>query len=152
MNTIAELVRARAGDDRVGLRFEDSSWTYSELLSLCAQRAEWLLSHRQADAPFHVGVLLDNVPEFWMLLGAAALSGATLVGINPTRRGAELARDVQHTDCALLVTEPAHLDLLEGAGDMVPRDALFVIDTPAWDDALGPFVGAALPPDEVTPR
>ena len=68
-----------------------------------------------ADAPFHVGVLLDNVPEFWMLLGAAALSGATLVGINPTRRGAELARDVQHTDCALLITEPGHLDLLEGA-------------------------------------
>src|SRR6202008_1451070 len=79
--------------------------------------------------PFHVGVLLDNVPEFWMLLGAAALCGATIVGINPTRRGAELARDVRHTDCAFLITETGHLDLLEGAGDLSPADALFVIET-----------------------
>ena len=122
MNTIADLVRARAGDDRVGLRFEDSSWTYAELVDACAERAPFLLAHKPADAPFHVGVLLDNVPEFWILLGAAALSGATLVGINPTRRGAELARDLQHTDCALLITESSHLDLLEGAGEVVPRD------------------------------
>ena len=58
-------------------------------------RSSWRTS--PSDAPFHVGVLLDNVPEFWMLLGAAALSGATLVGINPTRRGAELgARPAPH--------------------------------------------------------
>src|SRR6476646_7649252 len=132
MNTIAEIVRARAGDERVGLRFEDQAWTYAELLDLCAQRAAFLLAHKPADAPFHVGVLLDNVPEFWMLLGATALSGATLVGINPTRRGAELARDVQHTDCALLITEPGHLDLLEGAGQVVPDDSLLIIGTPEW--------------------
>ena len=151
MNTIAELVRARAGDPRVGLRFEDSSWTYAELLDCCAERAAFLLARRPAGRPFHVGVLLDNVPEFWMLLGAAALSGATLVGINPTRRGAELARDVQHTDCALLITESAHLDLLEGAGEVVPPDSLFVVDTPGWDTALAPHAGAALPDVEIGP-
>ena len=151
MNTIAELVRAHAGDDRVGLRFEDSSWTYAELLDLCAQRAAWLLARRPVDAPFHVGVLLDNVPEFWLLLGAAALSGATLVGINPTRRGAELARDVQHTDCALLVTESAHLELLEGAGEVVPAGSLFVADSPDWEAALAPHAGAPLPDVEVHP-
>jgi fatty-acyl-CoA synthase len=151
MNTIAELVRARAGDPRVGLRFEDSSWTYAELLDRCAERAAFLLAHRPEDRPFHVGVLLDNVPEFWMLLGAAALSGATLVGINPTRRGAELARDVQHTDCALLITESAHLDLLEGAGEVVPPDSLFVVDTPDWASALAPHTGAGLPDVEVGP-
>ena len=102
----------------------------------CARSAPRSCSRDEpADGPFHVGVLLDNVPEFWMLLGAAALSGATLVGINPTRRGAELARDVQHTDCALLVTESSHLELLEGAGEVVPGDALFVADTPEWDDS-----------------
>jgi fatty-acyl-CoA synthase len=149
MNTIADVLLARAGDTRVGLRFEDESWTYAELIDLCAQRAAFLLAHKPADAPFHVGVLLDNVPEFWLLLGAAALSGATLVGINPTRRGAELARDVQHTDCALLITEAGHLDLLEGAGEVVPPDALFVIDTPEWDAALAPFAGAPVPDVEI---
>src|SRR3954470_12373734 len=143
MNTIAQIVRARAGDEHVGLRFEDESWTYAELLDLCAQRAAFLLAHKPADAPFHVGVLLDNVPDFWMLLGACALAGATLVGINPTRRGAELARDVQHTDCALLITEPGPLDLLEGAGEVVPADSLLIIDTPEWDAALAPHAGAS---------
>ena len=151
MNTIADLLRARADDTRVGLRFEDSTWTYAELLDGCAQRAAWLLAHKPADAPFHLGVLLDNTPEFWMLLGAAALSGATLVGINPTRRGAELARDLQHTDCALLVTESSHLDLLEGAGDALPRDAIFVADQPAWAAALAPYAGAPLPDVEIAP-
>ncbi len=152
MNTIAEIVRSHACDERVGLRFEDESWTYAELLDLCAQRAAFLLDHKPADAPFHVGVLLDNVPEFWMMLGACAMSGATLVGVNPTRRGADLARDVTHTDCALLVTETAHLALLDGTGDAVPKDALFVTDRPAWNDTLGPYGGAALPDVDVSPR
>jgi len=151
MNTIAELVRARAGDPNVGLRFENASWTYAELVDACAQRAAFLLAHKPADAPFHVGVLLDNVPDFWMLLGGSALAGATLVGINPTRRGAELARDVQHTDCALLITEAGHLDLLEGAGEVVPAESLFVIGTRDWDAALAPHAGAPLPDVAVTP-
>ncbi len=49
-----------------------------------------------------------------MWLGGAALAGATLVGINPTRRGEELARDIRHTDCQLIVTEPSHRPLLDG--------------------------------------
>ncbi len=102
--------------------------------------------------PFHVGVLLDNVPEFWMLLGAAALSGATLVGINPTRRGAELARDLQHTDCALLVTEPAHLELLEGAGDVLPaRRDLRRSTRRSGTPRSRRFAGAPLPDVEVAP-
>ena len=54
------------------------------------QRAAFFRAHAPADAPFHVGVLLDNIPEFWFTLCGAALAGATVVGINPTRRGAEL--------------------------------------------------------------
>ena len=94
MNTIAELVRARAGDTDVGLRFEDESWTYAELVDACAQRAAFLLAHKPADAPFHVGVLLDNVPEFWMLLGAAALVGrdARRHQPDPPRRRARARR------------------------------------------------------------
>src|SRR5689334_17612337 len=134
MDTIASFLRARANDPASGLRFEDDTWSYEQLVAGCAERAAWLLANRPPDgAPFHVGVLLDNVPEFWLLLGAAALAGATVVGINPTRRGAELARDVQHTDCALLITETGHLDLLEGAGEVVPADSLLIIGTPEWD-------------------
>ncbi|GAC1311729.1 MAG: AMP-binding protein [Acidimicrobiales bacterium] len=71
-----------------------------------------LLGLRPADAPFHVGVLLDNVPDFVFLLFGAALAGATIVGINPTRRGAELARDILHTDCQAIVTDPERVPMV----------------------------------------
>ena len=78
-------------------------------------------------APLHVGVLLDNVPEYWLWLAAAALCGGVVVGINPTRRGAELARDIEHTDCQWIVTEPRHRALLDGLALGAP---LLEIDSP----------------------
>jgi fatty-acyl-CoA synthase len=145
METIAELVRARAGDTNVGLRFEETAWTWAEVVDAAAQRAAFLLAHRPPDAPFHVGVLLDNVPEFFFTLCGAALAGATVVGINPTRRGAELARDIAHTDCAFVLTETAHLELFFATGEAVEPGALYVVDEPGWAESLAPFAGAAIP-------
>ncbi|MDQ1475768.1 MAG: fatty-acyl-CoA synthase [Actinomycetota bacterium] len=142
MLTIGDLVRARTGDERVGLRFEDSSWTWAEIVDHAVQRAAFFRAHAPADAPFHVGVLLDNVPEFWFILCGAALAGATVVGINPTRRGAELARDIAHTDCAFVLTETAQLDLFEAAGNVVAPGGVFVVDSADWTDAIAPFAGA----------
>jgi len=62
----------------------------------------------------HIGVLLDNVPEFVFILGGAALAGAVVVGINPTRRGEELARDIRHTDCSVVLTDEVGIALLDG--------------------------------------
>src|SRR5437773_2193905 len=151
MPTIGELVRARARDARIGLWFEGSSWTWAEVVDAAAQRAAFLRAHAPTDAPFNVGVLLDNVPEFWFTLCGAALAGATIVGINPTRRGAELARDIAHTDCAFVLTETTHLDLFDAAGAVGSTGRLHVIDEPAWPEALAPFAGASLPATEVSP-
>src|SRR5687767_14530185 len=70
-------VAARADDDHVALRFEDRTWTYRELVSACAQRAAFLLATRR-EGPLHVGVLLENVPDFTFWLGAAALAGGVV--------------------------------------------------------------------------
>ena len=86
MPTIAELVRTRAADEHAAIVFEDRSWSYAEYVAACAERAA-LLNELRRPGPFHVGVLLDNVPEFPLWLGAAAVAGAVVVGINPTRRG-----------------------------------------------------------------
>ncbi len=145
MATIGDLVRARAGDGHAGLRFEDDVWTWNEVVDAAAQRAAFLRAHAPAGAPFHVGVLLDNVPEFWFTLCAAALAGATVVGINPTRRGAELARDIAHTDCAFVLTETAHLGLFDAAGEVVAPDRMHVVDSPEWSESLASFVGAPVP-------
>jgi len=90
-------------------------------------------------------------PSTRTILWACAVSGATLVGINPTRRGSELARDVEHTDCTVLLTERTHLGLLEGVGEVVPPDRFFVVDSPEWTDVIAPYAGAALPEIAVSP-
>jgi fatty-acyl-CoA synthase len=148
--TIAEILRAHAANDAPALLFEDRRWTYREYVQACAERAALLLSLRR-DGPFHVGVLLDNVPEYPMLLGAAALAGATIVGINPTRRGAELERDVQHSDCQIIVTEARHRPLLDGLDLSLPSDRLFDIDSDAWRTALERHANAPMPDVEIDP-
>jgi fatty-acyl-CoA synthase len=146
--TIAELVRARAGDGNTAILFEDSSWSYAEYVAACAERAA-LLGEMRRPGPFHVGVLLDNVPEFAMWLGAAAVSGAVVVGINPTRRGTELARDITHTDCQVIVTEERHAPLLDGLDTDVERDRVLVVESAAYGNALDRLRDAVLPDVEV---
>jgi fatty-acyl-CoA synthase len=148
--TIAELVVARADDEHRGLLFEGSSWTWSEIVHECAVRAALLQAEQARTSPgrpFHVGVLLDNVPEYVFLLGGAALAGAAIVGINPTRRGSELAHDIRHSDCSLVVTEAAHAPLLDGLdlGPELGADRLFTIESERWDAARAAHTGATVP-------
>ncbi|HSO95754.1 MAG TPA: AMP-binding protein [Acidimicrobiia bacterium] len=141
MTSIADFVRARARDgNRAALRFEDQTWTWSEFVDASAQRAAYLDATLDRDLPPHVGVLLDNVPEFPMWLSAAALAGDAIVGINPTRRGRELERDIRHADCQLIVTEARHLDLLAGLDLGAAGDRVMVVEDA--DDALAAFRGA----------
>jgi fatty-acyl-CoA synthase len=42
--------------------------------------------------------------------------------------------------------------LLEGAGDVVPPECLFVVDQPDWPKALAPYAGAPLPDVTISPR
>src|SRR5688500_11203989 len=137
-------VAARADDDHVALRFEDRAWSYRELVAACASRAAFLLATRTA-GPLHVGVLLENVPDFTFWLGAAALAGGVVVGINPTRRGAALARDIRHTDCQLIVTEPVHRPLLDDLDLGLPPCRVRAIASAGYAAALAPFAGAATP-------
>jgi fatty-acyl-CoA synthase len=148
MATIAELVRAHAGDDHPAIVFEDEWWSYAEYVTACAERAA-VLAELRRPGPFHVGVLLDNVPEFAFWLGAAALARAVVVGINPTRRGAELARDITHTECQLLVTETRHEPLLDGLDTGVEADRVLVTDSEAYSATIGAHRGAAVPDNAV---
>ena len=94
--------------------------------------------------PIHIGVLLGNVPEYLFWLGAAALSGAVVVGINPTRRGEALAGDVRRTDCRLVVTDAAGAELLAGLDLGLPGDRVLRVDQPGYGDLLEAHRGADL--------
>ena len=101
--------------------------------------------------PFHVGYLLENVPELSFWLGAGAVAGATMVGVNPTRRGAELASDIRHTDCQLLVTERKLLPLLDGLDLGVTPDRILVIDTDEYAEECEQHRDAPFPHEPVSP-
>ncbi|MEI7618492.1 MAG: AMP-binding protein [Actinomycetota bacterium] len=141
MPTFADHVLARANDDRPAVLFEDTVVTYREWVAQCAARAALFKQMRQ-DGPPHIGVLLENVPDFTMWLGAAALVGATVVGINPTRRGAELARDITFTSCQIVITEPSQVHLLDGLDLGAANNRVLVVDTPEYAAALSPHRGA----------
>src|SRR4051794_6220753 len=139
--TVAELVQARWDDHRPGLWCgRGKVLTHHEVAAGAAARAALLTDRLPPGAAPHLGVLLDNTPEYPLWLSAAALAGAAVAGINPTRRGPELARDVLHTECRVLVTERAHLPLL--ADLELPGVRLLVTGTEEYDALLAPYAGA----------
>ncbi len=146
--TIADAVLARAGDIRLGLVAGDLRLSHAEVTDRAAVRAAWLQA-RRTDGPFHVAVLLDNVPEFVFWLQGAALAGAVVVGANPTHRGDELVRDLTHTECQFLVTDSASLPLLDGErvgdglGTVSARNVrVLVLDTDVAQSELANHAGS----------
>ncbi len=147
--SFAELIAARAGDDHPAIVFEDDTITYRAFVAEAAARAA-LLRDARRDGPFHVGVLLENVPEYLYWIGAGALAGAAIVGINPTRRGSELAHDVHHTDCQLVVTDEDGAGLLAGLDLGIPAESTLTVGAPEYRERLRPYEGAATP-DQLPP-
>ncbi|MER5937946.1 AMP-binding protein [Streptomyces sp. NPDC001928] len=146
--TVAELVAARWGDHRPGLWFDGEALTHHEVAAGAAARAALLADLLPPGAEPHIGVLLDNTPEYPLWLGAAALAGAAVAGINPTRRGPELARDILHTECRVLITERAQLPLLDGLE--LPGVRLLLTGTPEYDALLAPYADARPDPSRAT--
>ncbi|MFL6206687.1 MAG: acyl-CoA synthetase, partial [Acidimicrobiales bacterium] len=76
-DTVAGLLAARAEDAAAGLVFGEHRWSWAEVVRESAARAS--LFDDLGVAGRHVGVLLENVPEYVFLLGGAALSGSVIV-------------------------------------------------------------------------
>ena len=156
---IGDLIRANAADparaDRIFLRYNDWRCTFAEYYHECVRWANLLRrvqgfegsrvqgqppvpslepSAPRTLEPFHVGILLDNIPEYFHALGGAAIGGAVISGINNTKRGTHLARDISYTDCQILLTEEKYLPLLEPvlADSGVAADHVLV--TRRWND------------------
>jgi fatty-acyl-CoA synthase len=149
-------------DDDPGILFEDRTWSWREVVAESAARASLIRSLRTDGAgagtpgrALHIGVLLGNVPEYVFWLGAAALAGSVVVGINSTRRGAALASDIVRTDCSLLVTDREGSALLEGLSFGVTPERVLRVDTASYAERLAAHeeadpaevVGASPPTD-----
>jgi fatty-acyl-CoA synthase len=149
--TFAQALLAHKGSQDLALLFEEESWSWSEFIDESSRRASLWQSMRDPKAPPHIGVLLDNVPDYLFWLGAGALAGATIVGINSTYRGRELAQLINHTDCQILVTEDRHRSLIDGLDLNVPASRVLQIDERSFRDALR-SASPMITPETIEPR
>jgi fatty-acyl-CoA synthase len=103
--TVTDLLTPLAEVDDRGVYFEDSFTSWRDHLRHGAAVTAALRERLDPTRPPHVGVLLENTPFFSAVLVAAAMSGIVPVGLNPVRRGAALARDIDHADCQLVLAD-----------------------------------------------
>lgn len=128
----ALLARVAEVDDR-GVFYEDTFTSWRDHIAAGARLGAALTARLDPDKPPHVGVLLGNTPFFSTVLVAAALTGIVPVGLNPTRRGEALLRDVAHADCQLVLTDnTADVDV-PGAVD---------VESSSWALELAGYTGA----------
>ncbi|MGO8941210.1 MAG: fatty-acid--CoA ligase FadD1 [Mycobacterium sp.] len=146
--TLQQLLRERLGQDTPALKCGDHVWTWREHLADAARTAAALIGVADPDRPLHVGTLLGNSPEMLTAMAAAALGGYVLCGINDTRRGAALAGDIVRADCQILLTDPAHKELLNGLD--LPGVQVFDMTSESWL-ALLADAGHLTPYREVIP-
>jgi len=114
--TVGTLIRQGAAEhpDRLFVSFEDTTLTYGEYFERCLRVANLLSGRLDPGRSPHVGVLMENRLEYLEIIGGAALCGAVVVGVNATRRGSELERDIRHTDCQFVVADEPGTGLLGG--------------------------------------
>ncbi len=112
--TVQQLLRERLADDTSAVLHDDRTWTWREHLAEASAEAAALIALADPDRPLHVGTLLGNTPDMLRSMAAAGLGGYVLCGINTTRRGDGLLADVRRAECQILVTDAAHLALLDG--------------------------------------
>ncbi|MEQ3554618.1 AMP-binding protein [Pseudonocardia nematodicida] len=140
-DTLATVLRGHAArtPDAPFLAFERGpgaieTTTYAEQLARAGRTAGAL--HRLGVRPGdRFGIHLTNCPEFYDAWFAAALLGAAAAPSNPLATADELAYQVEHAGCAVVVTQPDLRETVERAG------AATVVDTAEpWvrDDDVAP--------------
>ncbi|BBZ24622.1 long-chain-fatty-acid--CoA ligase FadD17 [Mycolicibacter hiberniae] len=131
--TVTALLAPLADVDDRGIFYQDSFVSWHDHIAAGARLGAALRARLDPEKPPHVGVLLGNTPFFSTVLVAAALTGIVPVGLNPTRRGAALQRDVAHADCQLVLADNT-------AG--VEVTGMIDVESPGWNAELAGYDGA----------
>ncbi len=141
-DTVQQLLVDRIGVRTPAVKYGDRVWTWSEYLDDARHQAAALIALADPARPLHVGTLLGNTPQMLTALAAAGLGGYVLAGINNTRRGAGLARDIVRADCQILLTDATHRGLLTDLE--LPGLRVIDVDSAQWA-ALLSFAGELIP-------
>ncbi len=145
---VTDLLRAKVFDEGYGERdfilFEDEHHTWNETYRHSVEMANaFLMLREHRDVPLHVGILMENCPEFLFAFFGCAFAGSVLVGLNTSQRGAALARDINHCDCQILLTENKFLEevmAIKDDLDLIPDDRILVNKRRGEDSTLPPGI------------
>ncbi len=110
--------------DRVFIQFRDDTEvlrtiTYSDFYKRSLLYGNMLSGMKQSlrisgHERFHVGVFMQNIPEFFFLLGGCAFTNSTLVGVNNAQVGEKLSFDINNIDMHVLFVDHASQPGTEG--------------------------------------
>ncbi|RPA56865.1 acyl-CoA synthetase [Gordonia oryzae] len=145
--TITSLLSALTDVDDRGIEHEGGFLSYAEHLRQSANCARRLREQLGDTTTPHIGVLLDNVVEFSILVAAAALDGLVIVGLNTTRRGAALAADITRADCRFVLVDDHTAPLLADVPLDVPVHRVSRYTEP--DSVAAPTIARESSPDEL---
>lgn len=145
--TVQQLLREHLDNPDPAVKFGDRVWTWREHLGEASRQAAAVIALADPGRPLHVGTLLGNTPEMLTAMAAAGLGGYVLCGVNTTRRGDALARDIAKADCQILLTDADHKDLIEGLD--LPGVQVVDVGSPQWSKLLAD-AGDLMPHREVT--
>jgi fatty-acyl-CoA synthase len=143
--TVTELLRPLVDVTDRGIWSEDDFVSWQDHVQSAANLAAALRARLDPAKPPHIGVSLGNTPFFSTVLVAAGLAGLVTVGLNPTRRGDALVRDIARADCQLVLT-----DDIPTIPDGVGVECLDV-ESAEWTTELVAYAGAPVTFADVSP-
>ncbi|MEV6061085.1 fatty-acid--CoA ligase FadD1 [Nocardia asteroides] len=145
-DTVTAQLTARADDPTPAIRTAERTWSWHDYIGDARRVAAAVLALADSARPMHVGLLLGNTVDMLVALAAGALGGYVVVGINDTRRGAALARDILRADIQILLVDTEHRALLDGLD--LPGVRVIETGTEAWSDRIataGPLTPHTVP-------
>ena len=115
--------------DRTFLLFKDKSYSFRELNEMAGRIASGLQQWgiRKGDK---VAIVMENCPEFLLLIFGLCKLGAVEVPINTAHKGDLLAYMLNKTDSRLIVTDSKFLDRINPVLPRLPKvEGVIVMDT-----------------------
>ena len=143
--------------DRAFILFRDDTemlktFTYAEFYEQSLSYGNMISGMKQSlrvgeNDRFHVGVFMQNIPEFFFLLGGCAFTNATLVGVNNAQVGEKLAFDINNIDMHVLFVDHA---MQPGTGGTFLDTVLTAKETFGFTGLTEDFIFATDAPQKTT--
>ncbi|QKT06934.1 AMP-binding protein [Gordonia sp. X0973] len=129
-DTIQQTLRDQRDNPGTAIAYGDERISWKQYLDDAERQASTLIGLLDPDRPPHVGTLLGNTPAMLTALAAAGLGGYVLCGINNTRRGEGLARDVAKADVQILLVDEENRALLDDVE--LPGVRVVAVESDEW--------------------